>query len=174
MGATVQIKIANGLTNSPTISDISSGFTFGRDDLLQSATSIPKPEYVGTHFSYYKTLYLLVSSGGGTTSIANRKIRIETSPAIGIYMYFKNGGSSYSQASGVISPDNTASNGYIPAGWEYLSTTFSTWDGSSVSATNNTRNGNYVLIAIGVSNNYIGGAGSSITIPNIILQYDEL
>lgn len=174
MGATVEIKIINGNSSSPTISSPSSGFTFGRDDAIISTSSVPKPESIGTNYSYMKTLYLYVTSGGGSTSISNRKIRIENNPPTGVYMFYKNAGSSYIQATSVIFPDNTAANGYIPPGWEYLSTTFNIWDGTTSSAVNNQQNGFYVWVAIGLSNNYTGGAGSSVSLPNIVIQYDEL
>ena len=171
MSAVVQIKINYGST--PTLTDASAGFTFGRDDSVQSGTALPKPDALGTNYSYAKTLHLHVISGGGSTALSNRKIRLASSPETGIYMYFKNGGDSYTQATDVIYANNTTANGFVPSGWTLLSTDYQTWDSTLNNATNNTKNGNYVLLAIGIAYSYIGGAGSAISIPNIVIQYDE-
>jgi hypothetical protein len=171
MSASVQIKINHGST--PTLTSAESGFTFGRDDIVVSETPIPKPDALGTNYSFAKTLHLHVVSGGGSTSISNRKIRLGSSLATGLYMYFKNGTDTYNQATDVIYANNTTANGFVPSGWTLLTTDFQVWDNDLVSATNNTINGDYVLVALGVAYSYIGGAGAQISIPNIIIQYDE-
>lgn len=173
MAATVQVKINNGASGSPTSVNAYDGFTFGRNDFIISSLPIPRPEATGTNYSWYKTLFLYVLSNGGSTNISNRKIRLMTAAPTGIYFYYKNGGSTYVQASNTISADVLTSNGSLPSGWSLLSTSFQTWDAASVAAQNTSQNGNYVLIAIGVGNNYIGGAGSAITLPDIAIQYDE-
>lgn len=170
MAATVQVKIYNG--SGPTVSDAYNGFTFGRNDFVLSSNPVPRPETTGTNFSWYKTLSLYIVTNDGSTSLSNRKIRLSGAAPTGIYFYFKDGGSTYVQANEVIAA-STTSNGSVPSGWSLLSTSYQTWDTASVSIQNNSINGNYLLIAIGVANNYAGGAGTGVVLPNLIIQYDE-
>jgi hypothetical protein len=117
---------------------------------------------------------LYVESGGGSTSLSNRKIRFATSPSTGLTGFFKDGGTSYTQATSGNKPsDNGSTNDATPSTYTALSTSFQTYDAASAAATNSTRNGNYVLVVGGVSNNYAGGAGSAIALPNTEVQYDE-
>lgn len=173
MAATVQAQISTGAT--PTVANAETGVAFGLADAQDASGSpILKPSGTGTNYSYYKTLHLQVTAGGGSTSISDRKIRFASTPTTGLYGFFKDGGTTYTQATGANKPaDTTASNGAVPSGYTALSTTFQTWDATSAAATTGQRNGNYVIVVVGVGGDYAGGAGSAIALPNIELQYLE-
>lgn len=172
MAAVTKINIAYGAT--PTTADAeATGIKFNREDTPTGTTPIPKPTATGTNYSYAKTHYLNVESGGGSTSISNRKVRNASAPSAGLTVIWKDGVDTYAQATAVLAADNTTTDDAVPAGWTLMSTTFATYDATSEAATNATRNGNYVLLGLGVSNLYGGGAGNAIALPNIELQYDE-
>lgn len=169
MPATVQAQISHGAT--PTVASAESGIGFGRADGVTPTTPIPLPTSTGTAFSWPKWLHLQVTAGGGSTSISNRTVRIASTPSTGLEMFFKDGGSTYTQASTVVAADS-GTQGADPAGYTPLTTSSQTWDAASVAATNGARNGNYLNLAIGVSNNFAGGAGAA-ALPNIIMGYTE-
>lgn len=173
MAATVKVYINTGA--GPTIADAeATGIKFNREDTATGTTPIPKPTAAGTNYSWYKTLMLYVESGGGSTSLSNRGIRFATSPSTGLTGFFKDGSTTYTQATSGNKPaDNGTTNDAAPATFTALTTSFQTWNAASAAATNTTRNGNYVQVVAGVSNNYAGGAGSAIALPNIETQYDE-
>lgn len=173
MAAVVKVYIATGA--GPTTADAeATGIKFNREDTAVGTTPIPKPTAAGTNYSWYKSLFLYVESGGGSTSLSNRKIRFATAPTTGLTADFKDGGATYTQATSGNKPaDDGTTDGAVPATYTSLTTTFQNYDTASVAATNTTRNGNYVLVVGGVSNNYAGGAGSAVALPNIELQYDE-
>lgn len=173
MAATVQAQISTGAT--PTVTNAETGIAFGLADAQDaSASPILKPVGTGTNYSYYKTLHLQVTAGGGSTSISDRKIRFASAPAAGLYGFFKDGGTTYAQATAGNKPaDTTAANGAVPSGWTALSTAFQTWHAGAVAATNGQRNGNYVQVLVGVGGDYAGGAGAAIALPNLELQYLE-
>ena len=171
MAATTKINISYGA--GPTNADAeATGIKFNRDDTPTGTTPIPKPTAAGTNYSYAKSLYLNVESGGGSTSILNRKIRFATAPAAGLTAFWK-ASASYTQAAAVAAADNATTNDATPATYTAMTTSFVTYDAATAAAVNATRNGNYVLVAGGVSNLYVGGAGSNIASPNIEIQYDE-
>lgn len=170
MAATVQARIFTEGSGA----NAETGIVFNREDSQSGTTPVPKPTATGTNYSWYKNLALYVTAGGGSTSLSNRKARITASPAAGLLLCFKDGGATYVQATGSNKPaDNTSANGAVPTGWTQLTTTFQTWDATSVAATNNARNGNFVQVLLGVDATYAGGAGSNIALPTLELQYDE-
>jgi len=172
MPATLQAQVVTGAT--PTAANAETGIGFGLADAVDAGTSpVTKPNTAGTNYSYYKTFQLAVTATAAT-SISDRKIRFATSPATGIFGFFKDGGATYTQATSANKPaDNTTTDGATPATYTALSTTFQTWDATSVSAGTTGKNGNYVLVVVGVSSTYTGGAGAAIALPNIELQYTE-
>lgn len=171
MAATVQAQISVGA--GPTITNAETGITFGRDDTQVSTTPVPVPTAAGTNRSWYKTIHLQVTGGGGSTSISNRRISWATAPGTGMTGYFKDGGASYVQATGVNKPPDDASvNDSTPATYTALTTTPQVWHVTSAAAVNATRNGNYCLVAAGLSFLFAGGGGSN-TLPNIVTTYDE-
>lgn len=173
MAATVQATISN--STGPTDASAESGIGFGLDDAVTATTPIAKPNSAGTNRSWYKMLSLKVTAGGGSTSLLNRKVSWASSPSAGLTGYFLTAApSAYTQASSGNKPaDDGTTNDSTPASYTALTTTPQTYDSATVAATNSTKNGKFCQVAIGVSNNYTGGAGSSIALPNITLTYDE-
>lgn len=172
MSATIEMRITWGTSGSPISAEAESGFTFGRDDSRFASVPVPRPETLGTAYSYAKTLHLHVQSAVAT-AVSNRRIRLVSPPPTGVSLFFRNGGTTYTQATAPVLADNLAANDFVPNGWSLLSTTFQTWDAATATAVTNTRNGEYVLVAIGISATYLGSAGSNVTIPNLMIQYDE-
>jgi hypothetical protein len=170
MAAVVQAQISVG--SGPTTSSAEGGITFGRDDNVTSTAPIPKPTATGTAYSWAKSLLLMVTSGGGSTSISDRQIKLGSSPNTGIYPFFKDGGASYAQATTVLAADS-GTQGATPSTWTALTTSPQTWHAASVAAVNSTRNGNYVLVGLGVGDNYAGGASSAAAVPDLVLSYTE-
>lgn len=172
MAATIQIRYFNGASEG-TGANAETGTKWNREDTQTGVTPIPKPTAAGTNYSWYKMLALYCTAGGGSTSIANRKIRFASAPATGLTGSFK-AASTYVQATSGNKPtDNGTTNDAVPATYTALSTTFQTYAAASVAAANSTRNGDFAQVVIGVANNYVGGAGSAIALPNIEFQYDE-
>ena len=173
MAATVQATVSN--STGPTDTSAESGIGFGLDDSVTSATSISKPNSAGTAYSWYKMLSLKVTGGGGATSLLNRKIRFATSPSAGLTGFFLTAApSAYTQATGANKPpDNGTTNDATPASYTALTTTMQTYDSATVAATNATKNGKFAQVVVGVSNLFLGGAGSATALPNIEMQYDE-
>lgn len=171
MAATVDTRINTGAT--PTVATAEGGGVgWGLADAKDaSATPVTVPTATGTTFTYAKTFHLEVTAGGGTTSISQRKIRFATAPATGLLGWWK-AAATYTQATGAAAVDS-GSNGATPSGYTSLTTSFQTWDATSAAATNSTKNGQYVVVALGVDNTYAGGASASAAVPNIELQYLE-
>lgn len=173
MAATVQARIFTGASEG-TGASAEGGVVFNREDTATGTTAVPKPTATGTNYSWYKNLGLYVTAGGGSTSISNRKIRMATAPSTGLTLHFKDGTTTYTQAASGNKPtDDAAANDATPSTYTAMTTSFQTWDAASAAATNTTRNGNFVKVIGGVANNYAGGAGAGIALPNLELQYDE-
>jgi hypothetical protein len=135
---------------------------------------ITKPTAAGTAYSWHKTLLLMVTGHGGATSLSDRKIRFDTAAQTGLYGFFKDGADTYTQATSGNKPaDDVTTDGAVPSTWTAISTTFQTWDAASEAAVNSTRNGNFVQVLVGVGSNYAAGAGASIALPDLQLQYLE-
>lgn len=174
MAATVQVQINTGA--GPTVGSAEGGVTFGRDDLVISTAAIPKPTAAGTNYSWYKTLMLMVTANGGTSNLSNRTIRHTTSPSAmptGGELHFKDGGASYTQATSGNKPtDNGTTDLADPATYTAMTTTAQTWHAASAAAVNSTRNGNFVLVVLGISSTWASGGGS-VTLPDMEFGYDE-
>lgn len=180
---------AYGATGAgPTLATVDSGdaasIKYGRDDLLVSASSasVPIPTATGTDFSYRKYVVLYVVSGGGSTSLLNRKLKLASSLATGLSLWWA-ALTTYHQNTGVQGasngdyPADSGSNGATPANqadttWAAVTTSNQTYDSSTVAATNSTANGKYVALVLGVDNTYAGGAGAA-SLPNLTVTYDE-
>lgn len=172
MAATVNARIFTGASEG-TGADAETGIKFNKEDTQTGTTAISKPSSTGTNYSWKKSLGLRVTAGGGSTSLSNRKIRWASAPSTGLTGFFKDGGATYAQATGSDFTDDTTGNATAPSTYTALSTTMQTWDATSEAATDSDRNGNFVLVVLGVGSNYAGGAGSAISLPNLELQYDE-
>lgn len=171
MAATVEIRIFNGA--GPTGANAESGFTFGRDDSVASTARIPKPNAAGTNYSWYKSLGLYVTAGGGSTSLSNRDVYWGSAPAAGLTGHFDPDASYVQATSGNKPTDNGTTNDATPASYTLMTTSAQAYDAASAAATNSTLNGQYCRVVIGVSNNYVGGAGPSIVLPDLKMEYDE-
>lgn len=174
MAAVVQVQISTGA--GPTTASAEGGVTFGRDDTVVSSAAIPKPTAAGTNYSWYKTLLLMVTSGGGTSNLSNRSIRHTTSPGAiptGAKLHFKDGGDTYTQASSGNKPtDNATTDDATPSTYTAMTTSAQVWDASSEAAVNATRNGNMVLAVLGIASTWASGGGS-VALPDLEFGYDE-
>ncbi len=171
MAATVDTKINTGAT--PTLATAEGGGVgWGLADVKDaSASPVTVPIAAGTTFTYAKTFHLEPTAGGGTTSLSQRKIKFNTAPATGLAGWFK-ALVTYAQAVAAAAVD-AGTNGATPAGYTAMTTAFQTWDAAAAAAANNTKNGQYVVVALGVDFLFAGGASSASPVPDIKLQYLE-
>ena len=170
MPATVRASIATGA--GPTLATAETGAKYNREDTLAgTASPIPRPVATGTAFSYRKTFCLDVTATSDTT-ITNRKIHIASTPTTGLAMWYIDLADTYTQATGNADTD-AGTNGATPTGYTSMPTSATLFDSGSDSAGATGRSGDYVGVALGVSNNYAGGAGSAIALPTMTLTYDE-
>lgn len=171
MAATVQAQQAT--STGPTLGNAEGGIKYTKDDAVSSGTTpVDIPSATGTKYSFKHTLALVVTAGGGSTSLSNRKIKVASTPTTGLHLYFKDQ-ATYDQADSSDFTDDATSDNKVPTGYTEITTTATAWDSSSAAATNSTKNGHYVETVLGVGSDYAGGAGSAIALPNIQLQYDE-
>lgn len=180
MAATVTVYYYN--STGPTGATAEGGSKWNREDTLTGTTPVPIPTATGTAFSYHKTFALYVASGGGTTSISNRKIYQNGAPTTGLKQWWTTFSTdTYFQATAAaavddVTNDATPDQGSYGAAWQSIpesSGAAATWHAASVAATNSQKNGNYIVCCLGVGNNYTGGAGSAIALPDLKFMYDE-
>ena|SRR5579884_2917799 len=170
MASTVQAQITNG-SGAGTAASAEGGIGYGRSDEVVAVTTIPIPTSTGTHFSWAKWLALMVTAGGGSTHISNRKLQLASAPATGINLWFQ-AQTSYTQSSGNASAD-TVANGSTPTGYTQITNSAATvYDSSSVATANGSQNGKYAQVALGVDNTFVGGGGT-LTLPSLNMLYDE-
>lgn len=149
------------------------GVTFNLADSITSTTPIAIPTATGTNFSWIKNLVIAVTVTG-TTTLSNRTVKMSGSPSTGLAMFWKAVAvASYAQAASGNRPTASGSNGATPAGYTAMTTGAVQYDGSSVASSSSGPNGSMCVCVIGVDNTYVGGAGSAISLPSIILSYDE-
>lgn len=171
MGATVQGQAGTG--GSVAWANAEGGVTFNLADNITSTTPIAVPTATGTVFSWIKNLALAVT-GTGSTHITNRNIYMGSSPSTGLQLFWKDvAQASYAQAASGNRPTSSGSNGATPAGYTLMTTSPAQWDNTSVSTGSTGPNGDMVVAVLGVDHTYVGGAGTAIALPNIVLQYDE-
>lgn len=169
--ATLQARIFVGASEG-TGATAETGIKFNRDDTATGTTApIPKPVATGTAFSWPKNLGLYVTAGGGSTTISNRRVRMSAAAATGLALWWK-AAAAYAQATAVAAADS-GTNGSTPATYTSMTTSDQVWQAAGVAATTSARNGDLVVTALGVANNYVGGAGTAVALPDIILTYDE-
>ncbi len=178
MGATVLAYIANGAT--PTLTDVETGATWGRDDNITSTTPIPIPTSAGTHFSWVKWLFLDVTVTA-TTTISNRRIAWSAAATTGLFGWFE-GQATYTANNGTQGtaagdyPADAVANGATPGGpgsFTLMAASNQVYDASSGSAGSTGKNGLYCMTVVAVDDTYTGGAGASTSLPNILMTYDE-
>lgn len=182
MAAVVNVYCATGA--GPTYATAEGGvLKFGLDDTITSSTPVPIPTALGTNFSWQKNLRLYCVSGGGSTSLLNRKAYLSGAVSdahCGVY-YLTTFTSTYTQANttqGTAAGNRPASTGAAlaaPTNFTAMPTSSGaavTVDSSTIAATNATANGNLLTLVIGVDNSFAAGAGA-FSLPNIMVQYDE-
>jgi hypothetical protein len=171
MAAVVQVQQGTGA--GPTLANAEGGVKFTKDDAINSGTTpINIPTSLGTNYSWKKSFALVVTSGGGSTSLSNRKILWGSSPTTGLHAYFHDQ-PTYAQAAGGDFTDDATSNNKVPTNYTEITTSAQTWHAGSAAATNSTRNGDWVETVFGCGSDYTGGAGSAIALPDLKYQYDE-
>jgi hypothetical protein len=149
------------------------GVTFNLADNITATTPIAIPTATGTNFSWLKNLVISVT-GAGTTAITNRTIKMGSSLSTGLALFWKAVAvASYAQAASGNRPTASGSNGATPAGYTAMTTSAVQYDNTSVATSGTGPNGSMAVCVIGVDNTYVGGAGSAIALPNIVLSYDE-
>lgn len=143
------------------------------DNQTDTTTPIAIPTATGTVFSWIKNLALAVT-GTGTTNISNRRVSLSGSPSTGLNLWFKAVAvGSYAQAASGNRPSSSGSNGATPTGYTTIATSTTVYDSSSVSSGSTGPNGSMAVCVLGVDNSYTGGAGNNVSVPSIILTYDE-
>lgn len=168
MAATLQWQHAT--STGPTMGSIEGGATFGREDAVNATAGTPVPTATGTAYSYQKTTGLVVT-GTDATTISARQVKLASSPGTGLLVFFKNGGTSYSQSVAALAAD-AGSNGAVPATWTALTASYQSWDAGSDSAGSTGLSGDYLLLGAGVDNLYVSGGGSA-SLPTATVQYQE-
>lgn len=170
--ATIQAQIATGA--SPSYANAEGGAVFNlADSLTDTTTPITIPSTTGTVYSWIKSFVLDVTATG-TTTINNRTVKMGSSPTTGLFLFFKDVAvASYAQAASGNRPSSSGSNGATPAGYTAMTTSAQQWDNTSVATSSTGPNGDLVVCVMGVDATYTGGPGTGISLPDIVLGYDE-
>jgi hypothetical protein len=183
MAAVTQVRAWDG--SGPTSHDVTSGtgsVSFSRSDTYNdTASPITIPTGSTRRFSYYRQLSLYVSSGGGSTTLSNLRIKLASSITSGLEVHTLTGGaSSYVQnngsqgtSSGNYPADDSVTNGAAPTNYTALSTSDYTYDSTGGSATNSAKCGKYAQTVAAVAAAYAGGGNASTALPNLTITYDE-
>lgn len=149
------------------------GVTWNLADSITSTAPVSIPTATGTNFSWIKNLVLCVTVAG-TTSFTNRTVKMSGSLSTGLALFWKDVAvASYAQAASGNRPASSGSNGATPAGYTAMTTTAQQWDNTSHASSSTGPNGDMCVIVAAVDFTYVGGAGSAISMNNVILSYDE-
>jgi hypothetical protein len=184
MPATIRASWYGGAASEPAGVTIETGFKFSRDDNQNSGgTPIPKPTATGTNYSFIKYAALECTGALAGNNINNRRIWLSAAPVTGLYLFFKDQptytqpNSTQGTAAGNYPADTTASNGAVPTGYTALTATTigasHLWDNTTTSVGTTGRKGDFVQQVLGVGNDYAGGGGPAIALPDIKYSYDE-
>lgn len=169
--ATVRASYASGA--GPTLATAETGAKHNREETLAGTSApIPKPNAAGTAFSWPKIFRLEVTSSD-STSLSNLRHRIASAPSTGLKLWFKDTSTTYGRSTAVAAADNGTTDDATPAGYTTAPTSDAQYDAGPHAASSTGGKGDYLDYALGVSNLYVGGAGSAISLPNLILTYDE-
>lgn len=169
--ATVQAQIGTGASVS--WANVETGVTMNLADSATSTTPISIPTATGTNFSWIKNFALAVTATG-TTNMTNRTVKMGSSPSTGLNLWWKDvAQASYAQAASGNRPASSGSNGATPTGYTSMTTSAQQWDNTSHATSSTGPNGDMVVCVLGVDFSYVGGAGSAVSLPSIILSYDE-
>jgi len=169
--ATCQAQIGTG--SSVSWANAETGAKFNLEDTLAGTTAIAIPTTTGTNFSWIKNFAIAVTVTG-TTNMTNRTVKMGSSPSTGLALFFKDvAQASYAQAASGNRPASSGSNGATPAGYTAMTTSAQQWDNTSHATSGTGPNGDMAVCVLGVDFTYVGGAGSAVALPNIVLSYDE-
>lgn len=170
--ATTQIQLGTGASVS--WANAETGFTFNlSDNQTDTTTPISVPTSTGTVFSWIKNLVLSVTVAG-TTNITNRNIYMSGSPTTGLALFWKDVAvASYAQAASGNRPTASGSNGATPSGYTAMTTSPAQYDNTSHATSGTGPNGDIAVVVLGVGHDYVGGAGTAISLPSLEFQYDE-
>lgn len=173
MAATVRASIWTG--SSPTAANAESGIKFNRSESqTDTTTPVPKPTSAnGTNYSWPKVLALEITGADAATTLSNRRIHRASSPAAGITMWYKDDNDTYNRPTTVAAADNASADDATPAGYSAMPSSATQFDAGADSAGATGRSGDYVSVAVGISTLYTGGGSTNVTLPNIVLTYDE-
>ena len=173
MAATVRMSYYGGAATEPAGASAEGGIKYNRADSLTGTTPIPRPTSAGTNNSFVKQLALEVTASDAT-AISNRTIRFNGALATGLGLFFLGHATYLDQTGGTGAPaDDGTTNGVTPSGYAAVTGSAQGYHSNSASAGSTGRNGNFCRTVATVSNNYAGGAGSAITLTDVILGYDE-
>ena len=170
--ATVQARAGTG--SSVSYASAEGGVSFNlADSITDTTTPIAVPTSTGTVFSWIKNLVLYVTATG-TTTMSNRTIKMSGSPSTGLALFYKAvATASYAQAASGNRPTSSGSNGATPAGYTAMTTSAVQYDNTSTSTGSTGTNGTLAVCVLACDNTYVGGPGTAIALPNIVIAYDE-
>jgi hypothetical protein len=181
VSASLQANYYGASVSEPAGTDATTGIRFNREDTqMGTAGAIPIPQSgAHTYFSYYKQVALAVTVTDPVTQISNRTVKIATNVSLptGVFLYFL-GGAGYRQATGSSAPQDAAANQATPLDpsgdgtYAVMTLVAQPYDPAPVPSANSGRNGSFVRLVFAVDSRYTGGAGM-LTLPNIIVGYDE-
>jgi|SRR5215467_6693336 len=181
MAATVVATYYGASPAEPGGVDARSGIRFNREDTQNGTTgAIPIPQSgPWTYYSWYKQIALAVTETDPVTAISNRTVKIATNVSLptGVFLYWL-GTPTYRQATAGSAPANQNANSAVPADpagdGTYVAMTLiaAPFDIASIPSGLAGRNGNFCRMVFAVDSRYTGGAGM-LTLPNIIIGYDE-
>ncbi len=170
MPATLRLSYASGA--GPVLATAETGIKYNREETLAGTTApIPRPVATGTAFSWPKVVTLEVTATDATT-ISNRKVHISGAEDAGLEVFYRDDGDVYTRSTAIAAAD-AGTDGATPAGYTSAPTSATVYDAGSDSAGVTGRSGDYVSLALAVSNTYAGGAGSAIALPDVIVTFDE-
>jgi len=155
------------------LANAETGAKYNREESLAGATTpITVPIATGTAFSWPKVFRLEVTTIDAATSISNFRHRISAATGTGLKLWFIDNGATYTQVTAVASAD-AGTNDATPTGYTAAPTADAVYDAASYAAGTTGGKGDYIRYALGVSNLYVGGAGSAVALPNLVFTYDE-
>jgi hypothetical protein len=171
--ATVRADYYGASATLPAGVTAETGAAWSLDDAKSGTTAIAIPSTTGTNYSWYKYLGLDVTATG-TTTLTNRTVASSATLTTGLFLYWQaTASASYTQPSSGNKPANSGSNGATPAGYTLMTTTPAQYDNTSVATSGTGLNGKLAQIVFGVDNTYTAGAGSAISLGNLLIAYDE-
>lgn len=175
MAATVRISHVTGAAATPAFANAEGGARYGRDEVLASATPVPRPAATGTAYSWAKVYCLEVTTTDPATSMSNFRYRMSAAPQTGFTLWFNDMGATYAQSTAPIGADS-ATNDADPDGvgpFVAAATADTQYDAGSYATSTLGRKGDFIAIGAGVSNLYTAGANPSAALPNLVITFDE-